>query len=136
MSDDCSFTGTTSLTQTTSGIEPVLPARLQAQKKSKTRTIRMYTLTLLTRQATHSKNISYSIIPVTWMEATDTIRYSQEEIDELVAKSRYYKATSNDVDWLMKVKMQGRIQKWEDHSISVTINLPNDVDEILSTACM
>jgi len=52
-------------------------------------------------------------------------------VDELVEKSPYYKATSNDVDWLMKVKMQGRIQKWVDHSISVTINLPNDVDEAL-----
>mgnify|MGYP000065486618 len=60
-----------------------------------------------------------------------TKRYTQEEIDELVEKSPYYKATSNDVDWLMKVKMQGRIQKWVDHSISVTINLPNDVDEAL-----
>lgn len=58
-------------------------------------------------------------------------RYTQEEIDELVAKSPYYKATSNDVDWLMKVRMQGKIQKWVDHSISVTINLPNDVDEEL-----
>jgi ribonucleoside-diphosphate reductase alpha chain len=57
--------------------------------------------------------------------------YSQEEIDELVAKSPYYKATANDVDWLMKVKMQGAIQKWVDHSISVTVNLPNDVDEEL-----
>ena len=57
--------------------------------------------------------------------------YTQEEIDKLVEKSPYYKATSNDVDWLMKVKMQGRIQKWVDHSISVTINLPNDVDEAL-----
>ncbi len=60
-----------------------------------------------------------------------TKRYTQEEIDKLVEKSPYYKATSNDVDWLMKVKMQGRIQKWVDHSISVTINLPNDVDEAL-----
>ena len=71
---------------------------------------------------------------VTWMEANGydpARRYTQEEIDELVAKSPYYKATSNDVDWLMKVKMQGRIQKWVDHSISVTINLPNDVDEDL-----
>ena len=51
-------------------------------------------------------------------------RYSQEEIDELVAKSPYYKATSNDVDWLMKVKMQGRIQKWVDHFFSVTFYLP------------
>ena len=58
-------------------------------------------------------------------------RYTQEEIDEMVKQSPYYKATSNDVDWLMKVKMQGRIQKWVDHSISVTINLPADVDEAL-----
>jgi ribonucleoside-diphosphate reductase alpha chain len=57
--------------------------------------------------------------------------YSSEEIDELVAKSPYYKATSNDVDWLQKVRMQGRIQKWVDHSISVTINLPADVNEEL-----
>ena len=60
-----------------------------------------------------------------------TRRYTQEEIDNLVEKSPYYKATANDVDWLMKVKMQGAIQKWVDHSISVTVNLPNDVDESL-----
>lgn len=58
-------------------------------------------------------------------------RYTQEEIDELVARSPYYLATANDVDWLMKVKMQGEIQKWVDHSISVTVNLPNAVDEAL-----
>ena len=58
-------------------------------------------------------------------------RYTQEEIDQLVARSPYYKATANDVDWLMKVRMQGAIQKWVDHSISVTVNLPNDVDEDL-----
>ena len=71
---------------------------------------------------------------VTWMMANgySTIkRYTQEEIDELVAKSPYYKATSNDVDWLQKVRMQGRIQKWVDHSISVTINLPSTVSEEL-----
>ena len=60
-----------------------------------------------------------------------TRRYTQEEIDALVAKSPYYKATANDVDWLMKVRMQGAIQKWVDHSISVTVNLPNNVDEAL-----
>src|SRR5690554_1721358 len=60
-----------------------------------------------------------------------TKKYSSTEIDELVAKSPYYKATSNDVDWLQKVKMQGRVQKWVDHSISVTINLPNDATEEL-----
>ena len=58
-------------------------------------------------------------------------RYTQEELDDLIAKSPYYKATANDVDWLMKVRMQGAIQKWVDHSISVTINLPNNVDEAL-----
>ena len=60
-----------------------------------------------------------------------TKKYSQDEIEQLVAKSPYYKATANDVDWLMKVKMQGAIQKWVDHSISVTVNLPSDVDEAL-----
>ncbi|KAA6317102.1 Ribonucleoside-diphosphate reductase alpha chain, partial [termite gut metagenome] len=71
---------------------------------------------------------------VTWMEANGynpAKRYTQEEIDEMVSLSPYYKATSNDVNWLMKVKMQGRIQRWVDHSISVTINLPNDVNEEL-----
>lgn len=71
---------------------------------------------------------------LTWMEAQGidtTQRYTQEEIDALVARSPYYKATANDVDWLMKVKMQGAIQKWVDHSISVTVNLPNSVDEAL-----
>ncbi|MFR5271043.1 MAG: hypothetical protein ACLTGI_11535 [Hoylesella buccalis] len=60
-----------------------------------------------------------------------TKKYTQEEIDKLVEQSPYYKATANDVDWLEKVKMQGAIQKWVDHSISVTVNLPNDVDEAL-----
>ena len=57
--------------------------------------------------------------------------YTQEEIDDLVKRSPYYKATANDVDWLEKVRMQGRVQKWVDHSISVTINLPADVSEEL-----
>ncbi|MDE6682383.1 MAG: ribonucleoside-diphosphate reductase, adenosylcobalamin-dependent, partial [Muribaculaceae bacterium] len=56
---------------------------------------------------------------------------SPEEIEELVKRSPYYKATSNDVDWMEKVRMQGEVQKWVDHSISVTINLPNDVSEEL-----
>jgi ribonucleoside-diphosphate reductase alpha chain len=60
-----------------------------------------------------------------------TKHYSQEEIDELVKKSPYYNATSNDVNWLNKVRMQGLIQKWVDHSISVTINLPEDATEEL-----
>jgi ribonucleoside-diphosphate reductase alpha chain len=69
-----------------------------------------------------------------WMEIKgyDTDRnYSQEEINELIQLSPYYKATSNDVDWLSKVEMQGAIQKWVDHSISVTINIPNEATEEL-----
>ena len=62
--------------------------------------------------------------------------YTQDELDALVARSPYAGATSNDIDWLEKVKMQGRIQKWVDHSISVTINLPADVSEELSTGSM
>ncbi len=58
-------------------------------------------------------------------------KYSQEELNKIVKKSPYYKATSNDVDWLSKVRLQGAVQKWVDHSISVTINLPNDVPEEL-----
>ena len=54
-----------------------------------------------------------------------------DEIEKIIAKSPYYKATANDVDWIAKVKMQGAIQKWVDHSISVTINLPADVKEEL-----
>jgi len=71
---------------------------------------------------------------VTWMEANNistTKKYTKDEVEELVAKSPYYKATANDVDWLKKVQMQGRIQKWVDHSISVTINLPADATEEL-----
>ena len=60
--------------------------------------------------------------------------YTQEEVDALVARSPYYKATANDIDWLQKVRMQGRIQRWVDHSISVTINLPSDVSEEMNSA--
>src|SRR5690606_26396275 len=69
-----------------------------------------------------------------WMEVNgiDTsVNYTNEEINDLIEKSPYFKATSNDVDWLSKVEMQGAIQKWVDHSISVTINVPNDVSEEL-----
>ena len=58
-------------------------------------------------------------------------KYDQEELDKIVAISPYYKATSNDIDWLSKVRLQGAVQKWVDHSISVTINLPNEVSEEL-----
>ena len=128
-------TGTTSLmTQTTSGIEPVfLPVYKRRRKVNPNDTNVRVDFVDETGDA-FEEYIVFHHKFVTWMEANGydpAKRYTQEEIDELVAKSPYYKATSNDVDWLMKVRMQGKIQKWVDHSISVTINLPNDVDEEL-----
>ncbi|MCE1156206.1 MAG: adenosylcobalamin-dependent ribonucleoside-diphosphate reductase [Bacteroidales bacterium] len=128
-------TGTTSImTQTTSGIEPVFMPYYTRRRKVNP----------------NDKNVrvdfvdengdsweEYSVFHhkfVTWMEAnghSTTTHYTHDELNALVAQSPYYKATANDVDWLKKVQMQGRIQKWVDHSISVTINLPADVSEEL-----
>ena len=128
-------TGTTSLmTQTTSGIEPVfLPVYKRRRKVNP-----------------NDKNVNVTFVDELgdsweeyvvfhhkfkqWMEVNGIEtekKYSQEELDKIVKKSPYYKATSNDVDWLSKVRLQGAVQKWVDHSISVTINLPNDVPEEL-----
>lgn len=128
-------TGTTSLmTQTTSGIEPVfLPVYRRRRKVNPNDTEARVDFVDETGDAFEEYVVFHHKF-VTWMQANGysvTNKYTQEEIDELVAKSPYYKATSNDVDWLQKVRMQGRIQKWVDHSISVTINLPADVSEEL-----
>ncbi len=128
-------TGTTSLmTQTTSGIEPVFMPVYKRRRKVNPNDPEVHIDFIDETGDAFEEYIVYHHKFLKWMEINgyDTSkRYSQEEIDELVKKSPYFKATSNDVDWLMKVKMQGRIQKWVDHSISVTINLPNDVDEDL-----
>ncbi len=128
-------TGTTSLmTQTTSGIEPVfLPVYKRRRKVNP-----------------NDKNVRVDFVDEVgdsweeylvfhhrfkqWMEVNgiDTEKnYTQDELNKLVKKSPYFKATSNDVDWMSKVKMQGAVQKWVDHSISVTINLPKDASEEL-----
>jgi len=128
-------TGTTSLmTQTTSGIEPVfLPVYKRRRKVNPgDKDVRVD----FTDESgdTWEEYIVFHHKFKTWMEANgyETNRdYSQEELNELVKISPYFKATSNDVDWLAKVRMQGRIQKWVDHSISVTINLPADAKEEL-----
>ncbi len=130
-------TGTTSLmTQTTSGIEPVFLPYYKRRRKVNP----------------NDKNVVISFIDevgdaweeyyvfhhkfLTWCEvngyAKDKVLVmNSSQIDDLVAKSPYYKATSNDIDWVAKVKMQGKMQKWVDHSISVTVNLPHDVTEEL-----
>ena len=128
-------TGTTSLMiQTTSGIEPVFMPVYKRRRKVNPNDTEVHVDFVDEVGDSFEEYIVYHRKFLEWMKVNgyDTEkRYTQEEIDELVVKSPYYKATANDVDWLMKVKMQGAIQKWVDHSISVTVNLPNDVDEEL-----
>lgn len=128
-------TGTTSLmTQTTSGIEPVFMPVYKRRRKVNPNDTEVHVDFVDEMGDSFEEYIVYHPKFLKWMEVNgfDSKRkYTQEEIDTLVAKSPYNKATANDVDWLMKVRMQGAIQKWVDHSISVTVNLPNDVDEAL-----
>ena len=128
-------TGTTSLmTQTTSGIEPVFMPVYMRRRKVNPNDANVRVDFIDETGDAFEEYVVFHHKFLIWMEVNGydpNKHYTQEEIDDLVAKSPYYKATSNDVDWLMKVKMQGRIQKWVDHSISVTINLPNSVDEEL-----
>ncbi len=128
-------TGTTSLmTQTTSGIEPVFMPVYKRRRKVNPNDTEVHVDFVDEVGDSFEEYIVYHKKFLEWMKVNgyDTEkRYTQEEIDDLVVKSPYYKATANDVDWLMKVRMQGEIQKWVDHSISVTVNLPNDVDEAL-----
>ena len=128
-------TGTTSLmTQTTSGIEPVFMPVYTRRRKVNPNDADVHVDFVDEVGDSFEEYIVYHKKFLEWMRVNgiDTEkRYTQEEIDELVARSPYYKATANDVDWLMKVRMQGAIQKWVDHSISVTVNLPNNVDEAL-----
>ena len=128
-------TGTTSLmTQTTSGIEPVFMPVYKRRRKVNPNDADVHVDFVDEVGDSFEEYIVYHRKFLEWMRVNgiDTEkRYTQEEIDALVAQSPYYKATANDVDWLMKVRMQGAIQKWVDHSISVTVNLPNDVDEAL-----
>ena len=126
-------TGTTSLmTQTTSGIEPVFLPVYKRRRKVNPGDQGAHVDFVDEVGDSFEEYIVYHKKFLDWMKINgiDTEkRYTQEEIDALVEQSPYYKATANDVDWLMKVRMQGAIQKWVDHSISVTVNLPNDVGD-------
>ncbi len=130
-------TGSVSIcTQTTSGIEPVFMVSYRRRRKVNP----------------NDKNVKVTFIDevgdsweefnvfhpkfVKWLKVNnynvDEVKsYNDKQLDEIIAKSPYYKATSNDIDWLSKVKMQGAIQKWVDHSISVTVNIPNETPEEL-----
>ena len=128
-------TGSTSImTQTSSGIEPVfMPVYLRRRKINPSDKDAQVDW-VDEMGDSWEEYIVYHHKFLTWMKVNgyDTSKkYSQKEIDQLIAKSPYYKATANDVNWVEKVKMQGAIQKWVDHSISVTINLPEDTTEEL-----
>lgn len=126
-------TGTTSLmTQTTSGIEPVFMPVYMRRRKVNPNDADVHVDFVDEVGDSFEEYVIFHRKFLEWMKVNgiDTAkRYTKEEVDQLVERSPYYKATANDVDWLMKVRMQGAIQKWVDHSISVTVNLPNDVDE-------
>jgi ribonucleoside-diphosphate reductase alpha chain len=128
-------TGTTSLmTQTTSGIEPVFMPVYKRRRKVNPNDKNTRVDFVDEIGDSWEEYIVFHHKFVTWMQANGydvTKKYTQEEVDVLIETSPYYKATSNDVDWMSKVRMQGRIQKWVDHSISVTINLPADAEEDL-----
>lgn len=128
-------TGTVSImTQTTSGIEPVFMPVYKRRRKVNPNDPEVHVDFTDENGDTFEEYIVYHHKFVEWMKKSGidtTKKYSQVEIDSIVARSPYAKATSNDIDWVAKVQMQGRIQKWVDHSISVTINLPNSVDEKL-----
>lgn len=128
-------TGTVSiLTRTTSGIEPVFMPVYKRRRKVNPSDVDARIDYVDESGDSFEEYIVYHPKFIDWMKVAGIPvkdDYTQEEIDEIVARSPYYKATANDIDWLEKVKMQGRIQKWVDHSISVTINLPATVSEEL-----
>lgn len=128
-------TGTTSLmTQTTSGIEPVFMPVYKRRRKVNPNDKEARIDFVDEMGDSWEEYLVFHHKFKLWMEINGyktNKKYSNDEIDELVAKSPYYKATSNDIDWIAKVKMQGQIQKWVDHSISVTINLPEEATEEL-----
>ena len=130
-------TGTTSLmTQTTSGIEPVfLPVYKRRRKVNPNDPEVNAVFTDDNGDTWEEYNVFHHKF-LTWLiinnyDVSEVKSYSEEKIEELIKKSPYYTATSKDIDWGNKVVMQGKIQKWIDHSISVTINLPNEASEEL-----
>ncbi len=128
-------TGTTSLmTQTSSGIEPVFLPVYKRRRKVNPNDKGARVDFVDEEGDSWEEYVVFHHRFKQWMEVNGydiSKNYEQKELDALIKKSPYYKATSNDVDWMSKVSMQGAVQKWVDHSISVTINLPNDATEEL-----
>ncbi|OFX80273.1 MAG: ribonucleoside-diphosphate reductase, adenosylcobalamin-dependent [Bacteroidetes bacterium GWE2_29_8] len=130
-------TGTTSMmTQTTSGLEPVFMIAYKRRRKvnPNDQNVRVDFIDQ-SGDAWEEYNVFHHKF-LEWLKVNeynvDEVRkMDQDSLNEIIEKSPYYKATANDVDWINKVKMQGAIQKWVDHSISVTVNVPNNAKEEL-----
>lgn len=130
-------TGSVSIcTQTTSGIEPAF--KISYKRRRKVNPNDQQVKVSFTDEQGDSWEEFHVFHPkfFKWLEVNNydiekTIKLSDDELKRIIEKSPYYKATANDIDWLAKVKMQGAIQKWVDHSISVTVNVPNNVSEEL-----
>ena len=130
-------TGSVSIcTQTTSGIEPVFMVAYKRRRKVNANDKDVHvTFTDATGNSFEEYNVFHHKF-LTWLEVNgynvdEVTQYDDERLNEIIAKSPYYKATASDIDWVNKVKMQGSMQKWVDHSISVTVNVPKDTTEEL-----
>jgi ribonucleoside-diphosphate reductase alpha chain len=129
-------TGSVSIcTQTTSGIEPTFQVAYKRRRKINHNDSSTNTSFVDNEgQAWEEYNVLHHKFS-DWAKINGyniediKLNYSQEQLDELISKSPYYKATANDIDWVQKVKMQGAMQKWVDHSISVTVNIPKETPE-------
>ncbi len=129
-------TGSVSIcTQTTSGIEPAFQIAYKRRRKvnhndgsDKTNFVDSEGQAWEEYTVFHHRFADWAVINGYDINEI-TQNYSQEELDELITKSPYHKATANDIDWVKKVKMQGEVQKWVDHSISVTVNIPKETPE-------
>jgi len=130
-------TGTTSMmAQTSSGIEPVFMVSYMRRRKVNPNDLAVNVAYIDEVGDSWEEFVVFHHKFETWLTAngydiTEVRKYNKEQLDELVAKSPYYGAMANDVDWVQKVRMQGAVQKWVDHSISVTVNVPNDAKEEL-----
>ena len=130
-------TGTVSIcTQTTSGIEPVFMVAYKRRRKvnANDKDVNV-TFTDATGNSFEEYNVFHHKF-ITWLEVNgynvdEVLQYDDEKLNAVIAKSPYYKATANDIDWVSKVRMQGAMQKWVDHSISVTVNVPKETTEEL-----
>ena len=130
-------TGTVSIcTQTTSGIEPVFMVSYKRRRKVNANDKDVHvTFTDVTGNAFEEYNVFHPKF-ITWLEVNgynvdEVLQYDDEKLNAVIAQSPYYKATANDIDWVNKVRMQGSMQKWVDHSISVTVNVPKETTEEL-----